>query len=78
MVETLREEVQELHDRVEDVVEHALPQKARRSAGRIAWLIVLSTLGVVVVLIAGALVWLTQHTEYLAGHLTVVVNRVLA
>ena len=78
VVETLREEVQELHDRVEDVVEHALPQKARWSAGRIAWLIVLSTLGVVVVLVTGVLVWLTQHTEYLAGHLTVVVNRVLA
>ena len=31
-----------------------------------------------VVLVAGVLAWLTQHTEYLAGHLTVVVNRVLA
>jgi hypothetical protein len=78
VVESLREEVQELHDRVEDAVEHALPQKARRSAGRIAWLIVLSTLGLVVVLVAGGLAWLTQHTEYLAGHLTVVVNRLLA
>ena len=78
VVETLREEVQELHDRVEDVVEHALPQQARWSAGRIAWLIVLSTLGVVVVLVAGGLAWLTQNSEYLAGHLTVVVNRVLA
>ena len=78
VVETLREEVRELHDRVEGVVGQALPQKARWSAGRIAWLIVLSTIGVVVVLVAGALAWLTQHTEYLAGHLTVVVNRVLA
>ena len=81
VVETLREEVQELHDRGEDAVEHALPQKARRSAGRIAWLIVLSTLGLIVVLVAGGLAWLAwlaQHTEYLAGHLTVVVNRVLA
>jgi hypothetical protein len=78
VVESLREEVQELHDRLEDVVEHALPQKARWSAGRIAWLIVLSTLGLVVVLVAGGVAWLTQHTEYLAGHLTVVVNRVLA
>jgi len=78
VVETLREEVRELHDRVEDVVGHALPRKARWSAGRIAWLIVLCTLTVVVVLVGGALAWLTQHTEYLAGHLTVVVNRVLA
>ena len=78
VVETLREEVQELHDRVEGVVEHALPRKARWSAGRIAWLIVLSTLGVVLVLAGGLVAWLTQHTEYLAGHLTVVVNRVLA
>ena len=31
-----------------------------------------------VVLVGGALVWLTRHTEYVAGHLTVVVNRVLA
>jgi hypothetical protein len=78
VVETLREEVQELHDRVEDVVVHALPQRVRRSAGRIAWLIVLSTLGVLVVVVAAALLWLTRHTEYVAGHLTVVVNRVLA
>ena len=78
VVETLREEVQDLHHRVEDVVEHALPHKARWSAGRIAWLIVSSILGLVVVLVAGGVAWLTQHTEYLAGHLTVVVNRVLA
>jgi len=78
VVESLREEVQGLHSRVENVVEHALPQQARRSAGRIAWLIVLSTLGTVVVLVAGGLAWLTQHTEYVAGSLTVVVNRVLA
>ena len=78
VVESVREEVRGLHDRVEDAVEHALPQKARRSAGRIAWLIVLSTLGLVVALVAGGLAWLTQHTEYVAGSLTVVVNRVLA
>jgi hypothetical protein len=78
MVETLRDEVQSLHDRVEDAVEHALPQKARWSAGRIAWLIVLSVLGLVVVLVGGGVAWLTQHTEYVAGSLTGVVNRVLA
>ena len=78
VVESLREEVQELHDRVEDAVVQALPAKARWSAGRIAWLIVLSTLGFVVVLVASGLAWLTQHTEYVAGSLTVVVNRVLA
>jgi len=78
VVETLREEVLGLHDRVEDAVEHALPQKARWSAGRIAWFIVLSALGLVVVLVGGGVAWLTQHTEYVAGSLTGVVNRVLA
>lgn len=78
VVETLRDEVQGLHDRVEEAVEHALPRKARWSAGRIAWLIVLSLFGLVVLLVGGGLVWLTQHTEYVAGSLTGVVNRVLA
>ncbi len=78
VVEAVREEVRELHDRVEDAVGHALPTRARRSAGRIAWLIVLGALGLVVVLGSAALLWLTRHTEYVAGHLTVVVNRVLA
>ncbi len=78
VVESLREEVQELHDRVEDAVEHALPPRARWSAGRIAWLIVLSTLGLLAVLVGGGVAWLTQHTQYVAGTLTGVVNRVLA
>jgi hypothetical protein len=78
VVEAVREEVRELHDRVEGAVEQALPQRARRSAGRIAWLIVLAALGLIVVLGTAGLVWVTRHTEYVAGHLTVVVNRVLA
>lgn len=78
VVESLREEVMGLHDRVEEAVEQALPRKARWSAGRIAWLIVLSILGLVVVLVAGGVAWLTQNTEYVAGSLTAVVNRVLA
>lgn len=78
VVDTLREEVQGLHDRVEDAVEQALPQRARWSAGRIAWLIVLSTLGLAVVLLGGGVAWLTRHTEYVAGPLTGVVNRILA
>ncbi len=78
VVEAVREEVRELHDRVEDAVEHALPPRARRSAGRIAWLIVLGALGLVIVAASVVLLWLTRHTEYVAGHLTVVVNRVLA
>ena len=78
VVETVREEVRELHDRVEEAVEQALPPRARRSAGRIAWLIVLSALGLAAVVAVAGVVWLTRHTEYVAGHLTVVVNRVLA
>ena len=78
VVEAVREEMRELHGRVEDAVEQALPPRARRSAGRIAWLIVLSALGLVVVTASAGLIWLTRHTEYVAGHLTVVINRVLA
>jgi hypothetical protein len=74
VVETLREEVQELHDRVEDAVGHALPRRVRWTAGRIAWLVVFSLFGLVVaVVVGGALLWFTRHTDYL----TVVVNRIL-
>ena len=78
VVERLREEVQELHDRLEGAVEQALPRRVRWSAGRIAWLIVLSLIGVVVVALGGGAIWVTQHTERVAGHLTVLVNRILA
>ncbi len=77
MMESLREEVQQLHDRVEGAVEHALPRPSRRTAGRIAWLVVLSFFALVLVVLGGGVLWLTRHTEYVAGHLTLVVNRML-
>ncbi len=76
-MESLREEVQQLHDRVEGAVEQALPRRVRWTAGRVAWLVVLCVVGLVVLVLGSTAVWLTRHTEYVAGHLTVVVNRIL-
>ncbi|MBI5708684.1 MAG: translocation/assembly module TamB domain-containing protein [Candidatus Eisenbacteria bacterium] len=78
VVEGLREEVREIHDRIEEAVEHALPRRARWSAGKIAWILVLSLFAVVLLAAGGLLLWASGHTELLAGRLTTLLNRSLS
>ena len=78
VVEEVREEVEELHERIEEAVEEHLPRRARYRAGRIAWLILGSFVGLIALGIGGGLVYLGRHSEQVAGELTRVLNQALA
>mgnify|MGYP001564006611 CR=1 FL=1 len=78
VVEGLREEVREMHDRIEEAVVHALPRRARWSAGKIAWVIVLSLFAVVLLAAGGLLLWASGHAERLAGSPLTLIKRSLS
>src|SRR5262245_36955819 len=78
VVEGVREEVQELHDRIEGVVEQHLPRRVRWTAGRIATLILLSLTAIVVAAVIAAFAWLSRHSVWAAGELSRVLNQTLA
>lgn len=61
VVEGVRDEVQELHDKLEVVVEQHLPRRVRWSAGRIATLILLSVFVLLVTGVIGAFLWVSRH-----------------
>ena len=78
VVEGVREEVQELHDKLEDVVEQHLPKRVRWSAGRIATLILLSLFVLLVSGVIGGFLWLSRHSVWAAGELSRLLNQTLA
>src|SRR4051794_28927709 len=78
VAEEVRGEVAELHEKIEDMVEHALPRRARWSAGRIAWMILLAMAAAVVLLVGGVLVYFTQNSVWAAGELQRLINQALA
>ncbi|HET7225036.1 MAG TPA: translocation/assembly module TamB domain-containing protein [Candidatus Eisenbacteria bacterium] len=78
VVERVEDEVREVHDRIETAVEHVLPRRARMSAGRIAWIILASLLGLVALLVGSGVWYVARHSEWAAGRLTALVNKSLA
>lgn len=73
-VEELREDLQEA---VEEVVEH-VPKPVRWTVGKIAWVVGLSFLGLVVLVLVTALLYLANRTDWVAKELTLFVNQTLA
>jgi TamB, inner membrane protein subunit of TAM complex len=78
VAESVESEVREMHDKIEEVVEHALPKRGRLSAGRIAWIILGSLFALALLVVGGAVFYFTRHSEWLAGELTTLINRSLA
>src|SRR5690349_16223338 len=70
VVETLREEI-------EEVVEH-VPQPVRWTVGKLVRVVLLSIVALVVLVIVSAALYLANRTELVASEITLIINQALA
>src|SRR5262245_62214658 len=68
---------EEIRHEIEEVVEH-VPQPLRWTVGKLVRLAVLSVVGITVVLVVTAILYVANRTEWAAQELALLVNQTLA
>jgi len=69
--------VEELKEELEEVVEH-VPRPVRWTVARLAWVVVLSVAGLVLIAVVSGLLYLANRTEWVARELTLLLDQTLA